>query len=191
MRFAALFVAPSRPLRYFRVLKMNYAGPSLFHPNQLPPMSAPRLLLLLLPLLLWNACSDALTFDEQADLDRQLIEEYAATNNLTGYYTANGVFIVMQDEGVGSETPSIRSNVEIIYTGYLLDGTQFDSSNGFPTVLTVSRLIRGWQEGLTEFKRESRGIMLIPSAMGYGPRGSGDIPSNAVLRFDIELLNFN
>ncbi|RMG72366.1 MAG: peptidylprolyl isomerase [Bacteroidetes bacterium] len=146
---------------------------------------------LLLSSLMGISCSDNLTFDEQAALDQQLIEQYAADNNLSGYFTANGVYIVMQDEGVGDETPGFGSAIEIIYTGTLLDGTEFDSSNGFPTVLNVSRLIRGWQEGLAEFKRESAGIMLIPSAMGYGPRGQGEIPPNAVLRFDIELLNFN
>ena len=97
---------------------------------------------------------------------------------------------MISDSGIGEETPGASSLVEIIYVGTLLDGTQFDSSDGFPTTFPIYNVISGWREGLTYFKKESEGILLIPSRLAYGPQGRTGIPANSVLRFDIELLNF-
>jgi FKBP-type peptidyl-prolyl cis-trans isomerase FkpA len=145
---------------------------------------------LFLSSLLFPACDDAVTPDEQLEIDRALMEEYIAENNLDGTFTSTGLYYVIEQEGSGSESPNINSIVEIVYTGYLLDGTQFDSSNGFPVQFQLGGLIRGWQEGLTYFNRETSGVLLVPSRLAYGVRGQGGIPGNAVLRFEIELLDF-
>ena len=61
------------------------------------------------------------------DIDRKLIDEYVADNNLSGFYTNDdeNIFVSISKEGEGTESPSTTSEIDIIYTGYLLDGTVF------------------------------------------------------------------
>lgn len=144
--------------------------------------------LLLLLLALWSGCQDEVA--QQLETDQMLIEQYVADHDLEGEYTEEGIFISFLNEGIGVETPTLASRIETIYSGSLLDGTPFDDSDGFPVTIRLSRTIRGWQIALPRFKREARGTVVIPSQYGYGARGSGDIPPNAVLVFDIELMDF-
>ncbi|MEO1448715.1 MAG: FKBP-type peptidyl-prolyl cis-trans isomerase [Bacteroidota bacterium] len=155
-------------------------------------MQFKRLMFLVLSLsLFWMACDDTVTPEEQTAIDRGVIEEYVAENNLTGQYTETGIFYAFSEEGEGDDTPAAGSIIEIIYKGYLMDGTLFDSSDGFPTEFNLSGLIRGWQEGLQLFKRDAVGTLLIPSREAYGRTGRApSIPANAVLRFEIELIDF-
>jgi len=79
------------------------------------------------------------------------------------------------------------------YTGWLLDGTKFDSSldsgQPFPFVLGQGGVIEGWDKGVLGMKVGGKRELTIPSAMGYGPQGSPPvIPPNAGLRFEVELL---
>ena len=80
------------------------------------------------------------------------------------------------------------------YTGWLLDGTKFDSSldsgRPFPFVLGQGGVIEGWDKGLVGLKVGGKRELTIPSAMGYGAQGSPPvIPPNAGLRFEVELLS--
>ncbi|MEL6590099.1 MAG: FKBP-type peptidyl-prolyl cis-trans isomerase [Bacteroidota bacterium] len=140
----------------------------------------------------FSACQENITFDDQQAIDRAIIEEYVATNNLQGQYLEQGIFYSVTKEGVGSETPNLTSTIQIDYVGSLLDGTVFDTSDGFPREFEVFQLIRGWQLGIEQFKAESKGIMIIPSRFAYGQQGTpnGSIPPNTVIRFDIELVDF-
>ncbi|MDX2250418.1 MAG: FKBP-type peptidyl-prolyl cis-trans isomerase [Bacteroidia bacterium] len=142
-------------------------------------------------LLVFAGCDDIPTFDEQLAIDKQIIEDYIAEKGLVGQWTENSVFYVLEDEGIGTEYPTTSSSIDIIYSGTFLDGEEFDSSGGFPVTFNVYSLIRGWQEGIQEFKKESKGILIIPSGLAYGPNGTFGIPADAVIRFDIELLDFN
>lgn len=147
----------------------------------------------LIPLLLFgilSACDNVVEPEEQLEIDKQLISDYVAANGLYGDFTESGLFIAIADSGVGTEYPSPASLVEIIYTGTLLDGTEFDSSDGFPATFALYSLITGWQEGLGHFRPEGEGVLLVPSRLGYGPQARTSIPANSVLRFDIELLDF-
>lgn len=66
----------------------------------------------------------------------------------------------------------------------------FDQTTGSPVSFPLQNLIEGWQEGIPKLKKGGKGTFFIPSALGYGPYGSGDIPANAPLIFEIELVNF-
>lgn len=149
-----------------------------------------------LPLLIMGlffaSCNDTVSFEKQQEIDRGIIEEYVADNNLQGFFTDNNIFVSFSEEGSGTETPDQFSTVEIIYTGYLLDGTEFDSSDGFPREFRLFTLIQGWQEGLQYFKVGSKGTLVIPSQFAYKVRGTADgsIGPNTVIAFDIELLSF-
>ena len=136
------------------------------------------------------ACKEEIPFEDQLEIDKGIIQDYIDSNGLTGTFLDEGIFVVTEVEGIGTETPSLSDTISIDYTGSLLDGTVFDSSNGTPVDFPLNRLIQGWQIGLREFKKESEGILIIPSGYGYGPSGTGPIPGNAVLRFDIALKDF-
>lgn len=94
--------------------------------------------------------------------------------------------------GSGEQAESGRT-VTVHYTGWLADGTMFDSSLDAGAPLSVplgqKRLIAGWEHGIPGMRVGGHRRLLIPSRLGYGVRGAGeDIPPNAVLVFDIELL---
>lgn len=125
-------------------------------------------------------------FQQQYDTDIQLIENYLAENNLTAEKTSTGLYYIITNEGSGSN-PNINNVVTVQYSGYLLDGTKFDSgTSSFP----LSNVIEGWQQGIPKFKTKGRGKLLIPSYLGYGTGGTSNIPGNSVLIFDIYLISF-
>lgn len=93
-------------------------------------------------------------------------------------------------EGDGAQ-PAASDSVEVHYTGKLIDGTVFDSSEerGVPATFGVTQVIPGWVEALQLMKAGSRWRLFIPSQLAYGPNGAGGvIGPNATLIFDVELL---
>ena len=83
--------------------------------------------------------------------------------------------------------------ITVHYTGWLVDGTKFDSSydagKPFEFTLGVGAVIHGWDEGIETMHIGGKRKMIIPPGRGYGVRGFGDrVPPNATLIFEIELL---
>jgi len=95
--------------------------------------------------------------------------------------------------GSGTEAISGKT-VSVHYTGWLTDGKKFDSSvdRGTPFSFSLGKgqVIRGWDEGVKGMKVGEKRKLTIPSDMGYGARGAGNvIPPNATLVFEVELLD--
>ena len=85
--------------------------------------------------------------------------------------------------------PTSSSYVTVVYKGYLTDGNVFDQSKSTGLGISLTNVIKGWQEGIPYFKVGGKGKLLIPSALGYGAQTQGNIPANSVLIFDITLLD--
>ena len=93
-------------------------------------------------------------------------------------------------EGTGKK-PQATDQVKCHYEGTLIDGTLFDSSvqRGEPTVFGVNQVIPGWVEALQLMPEGSKWKLYIPSELGYGARGAGEmIPPHSTLVFEVELL---
>ncbi|XP_004149324.1 peptidyl-prolyl cis-trans isomerase FKBP62 [Cucumis sativus] len=98
-------------------------------------------------------------------------------------------------EGEGWVTPESGDEVEVHYTGTLLDGTQFDSSRdrGTPFKFTLGQgqVIKGWDLGIKTMKKNEKALFTIPPDLAYGESGSPPtIPPSATLQFDVELLSW-
>lgn len=102
--------------------------------------------------------------------------------------------LIIDEFVVGAGTAAAAGQqVTVHYTGWLTDGTKFDSSKdrGDPFVfpLGAGRVIKGWDEGVQGMKIGGKRKLTIPPALGYGARGAGGvIPPNATLVFEVELL---
>ncbi|CAN1302157.1 Peptidyl-prolyl cis-trans isomerase FKBP65 [Linum perenne] len=99
-------------------------------------------------------------------------------------------------EGEGWDTPDNGDEVEVHYTGTLLDGTKFDSSRDkgtpFKFALGQGQVIKGWDLGIKTMKKGENAIFTIPAELAYGASGSPPtIPPNATLQFDVELLSWS
>ena len=98
------------------------------------------------------------------------------------------------DDQVGDGVEAKKGDaVEVHYTGWLKDGTKFDSSKDrgrpFSFKLGAGDVIKGWDEGVAGMKVGGKRTLVIPSELGYGKEGAGDdIPPNATLLFEVELL---
>jgi FKBP-type peptidyl-prolyl cis-trans isomerase FkpA len=109
--------------------------------------------------------------------------------------TASG--LVIEELAIGSgDTAIAGKKVSVHYTGWLTDGTKFDSSkdrgNPFIFPLGKGHVIKGWDEGVAGMKVGGKRKLIVPSALGYGSRGAGGvIPPNATLVFEVELLAVN
>ena len=106
--------------------------------------------------------------------------------------TSSGLIIEELTEGAGAEAGPGQT-VSVHYTGWLTDGTKFDSSKDrnepFEFPLAARWVIAGWYEGVQGMKVGGARKLTIPPILGYGARGAGGvIPPNAVLMFDVELL---
>lgn len=114
-----------------------------------------------------------------------------------GPVTEDVTELVIKDTkvGNGAEAKSGQS-VTVNYTGYLTDGTKFDSSldagQPFTFALGAGEVIKGWDEGVEGMKVGGTRTLTIPPAMGYGDQGAGGvIPPGATLYFEVELLAVN
>lgn len=146
-------------------------------------MRSTFIILLIASLFLFSGCNK----DEFAD-----IQDYIDDKGLTGFTsTPEGLFIKMDNPGT-QQRPNLGSIVKVHYKGTLTNGDKFDSSydRGNPIDIALTNTIQGWQIGIPKFGVGGKGTLIIPPSLGYGKSGSGSIPGDAIIIFEIELINF-
>jgi len=113
------------------------------------------------------------------------------SNNNTTMEQENQLKTTILKEGTG-EMAVNDMRVTVHYTGWLVNGTKFDSSLDrgapFEFILGASQVIEGWEKGVLGMKVGEIRRLEIPSEMGYGSQGAGIIPPNSDLIFEVELL---
>ena len=124
-------------------------------------------------------------------------EDFAAALNVdlsAMTHTSSGLYLQDLVTGSGTEATS-GAVVTVHYEGWLRDGTKFDSSRDraqpFVFTLGAGQVIAGWDEGVTGMGIGGTRKLVIPPGLGYGQSGTGPIPGNAWLVFDVELLEVN
>jgi len=125
------------------------------------------------------------TSDEVAALGR--VSAAAVATDPGIITTASGLQYRDVVVGTGASPSSDSANVRVNYEGWLLDGTRFDGNNG--TSFALNGVIKGWTEGLRSMKVGGRRQLIIPPDLAYGAAGTGNIPPNSTLVFDVELLS--
>ncbi|SET83571.1 FKBP-type peptidyl-prolyl cis-trans isomerase [Hymenobacter actinosclerus] len=133
--------------------------------------------------------------EEQLKKDDVALQAYAKKNNLTVQKDPSGVYYAITTAGSGPK-PKAGQVVSVLYKGSLLEnGKVFDSSEKmgnkpFDFAIGQGQVIPGWDAGIAQFPKGSKGVLLVPSSLAYGQRGAGaDIPADAILRFDVELVD--
>ncbi len=143
----------------------------------------------------------------QLEEDTKVIANYLKENQIVAQVNASGLCYVIDKPGQGAQ-PKQGNKVKVNYTGRLLDGKVFDTSladvaeqhgihnpqrtyEAIAFQLGVGQVIQGWDEGIMGLRQGARARLFIPSTMAYGSHGTGNglIPANAVLIFDIELVD--
>ncbi|PRY10636.1 FKBP-type peptidyl-prolyl isomerase-like protein [Pontibacter ummariensis] len=149
--------------------------------------------------LLASCGDDTEPFDpiKQREIDDRLLLDYMVENGVDTsavVKTASGLYYEQLAPGTGPQVES-GDEVEVKYSGKLLNGTEFDKGTigGSPTnplIVGAGMVIRGWDEGLKLMQEGEKARLYIPSHLAYGRSGSrGAIPPNAPLVFDMEILD--
>lgn len=106
--------------------------------------------------------------------------------------TASGLQYEVLQEGDGKTKPKATDVVQVKYTGKLLDGNVFDSTDkngGNPMDINLGGVIKGWTEGIQLMSKGSKYRFYIPSDLAYGDHGAGAaIPAGSTIIFDVELV---
>lgn len=132
--------------------------------------------------------------DQKAESDANKVkaEEFLLNNksNEGVKVTASGLQYIIHSPGSGAQ-PKGDDIVVVHYKGTLMDGTEFDSSykRNQPAEFPLKGVIPGWTEGLQMLKKGGKATFWVPPELGYGERPRQQIPGNAVLIFEVELLD--
>ena len=125
---------------------------------------------------------------KSVESERTTMTNYATANGLTVTEHSSGFQYQIISAGAG-QTPSLTSTVSVRYTGKLMDGTVFDSVTGTPISFSLGQVIPGWQLAVPLIQEGGLIRIILPSSLAYGCTGSGAIPPDAVLFFEIQLVD--
>ncbi|SEA87732.1 FKBP-type peptidyl-prolyl cis-trans isomerase [Pedobacter hartonius] len=129
----------------------------------------------------------------QTALDDRLIQAFITSKGLSMIKDPSGVWYSVSAAGSATDPVTVNSTITVNYTGRYTDGTVFDSSTDATAVFNLSPgsgIIEGWTKTLPgKLGKGGKIRMLIPSRLGYGTSGTGTLPGNAILDFDVEVTS--
>ncbi len=129
---------------------------------------------------------------EQDAFDDKQIQKYLADKKINAKKTSTGLYYTIVKEGEGRK-PLRGEKVVVRYTGTFMDGKKFDSNidaaKPFTFTLGEREVITGWDEALLLMKKGTKATLFIPSGLAYGKQASTTVPANAILLFDVELVD--
>jgi len=143
-------------------------------------------LFLLLLALVVGACKKEEEKDDQATIDDKIITDYLSSHSLSATKHESGMYYIIHKEGSGDH-PTLSNKVVVDYKGYYPNDVVFDER---VSEFWMSGVITGFQIGVGMLRPGGSGTFYLPSALAYGETGKGSIPPNAVLIFDVELVEF-
>jgi FKBP-type peptidyl-prolyl cis-trans isomerase FkpA len=119
--------------------------------------------------------------------DSSVLLAFAKDHGITPVADTSWLYYQIINQGTGA-IPIGSSKVTVTYVGRFMNGNYFDSTTSQAT-FELDSLITGWQYGLKKIQAGGRIKLLVPSALAFGCVGSGSIPSNSPLFFDITLIS--
>ncbi|MBV1889611.1 MAG: FKBP-type peptidyl-prolyl cis-trans isomerase [Gammaproteobacteria bacterium] len=133
--------------------------------------------------------------NQKSKMNAQSGQDYLAKNRVTEgvLETDSGLQYSVIKAVTEGLSPKVEDRVTVHYRGSLIDGTEFDSSydRGQPASFAVSKVIRGWQEGLQLMKVGEQYQFTIPAELAYGKQGPPSIGPDQVLLFEVELISID
>lgn len=145
--------------------------------------------LILLFILVLPACKEDVYMDWKLKNElwtKNLVETHKNDTNF--FTTSSGLSYKVVYQGWHlNRKPNVNSTIRVKYTGKLIDGSTFDSSN--EAILSLAGVIEGWREGITKMNDGGNYILYVPSSLGYDTASTNvKIPPHSTLIFDIDLM---
>lgn len=136
-----------------------------------------------------TSCKKSEPYDpaKQLQIDEEIIKDFLKTNNLSALRDTSGLYYIISKGGSGNVKYTASTQVRVKYTLRLLDGTVIPQTTE-PIKFTLGEVIPGWQIGVQKIQPGGKIRLIVPSVYAYQQQSQGGIPANAVLDFDIELL---
>ncbi|SKB82862.1 FKBP-type peptidyl-prolyl cis-trans isomerase [Daejeonella lutea] len=148
------------------------------------------LLLIILPLLIvLGSCGKKCNDEKQVNIDDSIIQKFLSEKGIAAQKHSSGIYYQILSQGSGNIAYSANTSITAKYTGRLLDGKIFDNGRGEAITFKLGGVITGWQIGIPLIQKGGKIRLIIPSGLAYGCDGRDEIPKNAVLDFDVELVN--
>jgi FKBP-type peptidyl-prolyl cis-trans isomerase len=139
-------------------------------------------------LVLFSIVFTACNKDTLAGPEEDQIENYLKAKKITiTEKTNSGLRYILKTPGNGTALKA-GQNVTVNYVGKLLSDKQFDAGT-FSFILGAGRVVGGFDEGIAKMKIGEKSTIIFPSKLGYGSSGSGPIPGNSPLLFEIEVVS--
>lgn len=128
----------------------------------------------------------------QAQHDDNMIQQFVTSKGLTMIKDPSGVYYSISAVGSGTYPITVNSTIFASYTGRYIDGTVFDTNTNISFDFSPGGNlgVKGWSAVIPgKLQRNGKIRMIIPSRLAYGTAGSGTLPGNAILDFDVEVLS--